>query len=47
MKILFIHSEGNNTHYNDYMSDLLLHGLKTIARFSSYRLPWKLVYVLR
>ena len=30
MKILFIHSEGNNTHYNDYMSDLLLHGLRQL-----------------
>ena len=30
MKILFIHSEGNHTHINDFMCDLLLHGLRKI-----------------
>ena len=30
MKILFIHSEGNHSHINDFMSDLLLHGLRKL-----------------
>ena len=30
MKILFIRSEGNHTHLNDFMSDLLLHGLRQL-----------------
>ena len=30
MKILFVHSKGNNTHINDFMSDLLLHGLRKL-----------------
>ena len=30
MKILFIHSEGNHAHINDFMSDLLLHGLRKL-----------------
>ena len=30
MKILFIRSEGNQTHINDFMSDLLLHGLRQL-----------------
>ena len=31
MKILFIHSKkGNHTHINDFMSDLLLHGLRQL-----------------
>ena len=30
MKILLIHSEGNQTHINDFMSDLLLHGLRQL-----------------
>ncbi len=42
MKILFIHSEGNNTHYNDYMSDLLLHGLRQLlgAQVIDYPGSW-------
>ena len=39
MKILFIHSEGNNTHYNDYMSDLLLHGLRQLIGFEVIDYP--------
>ena len=39
MKILFIHSEGNNTHYNDYMSDLLLHGLRQLLGFQVIDYP--------
>ena len=39
MKILFIHSEGNNTHYNDYMSDLLLHGLRELLGFQVIDYP--------
>ena len=39
MKILFIHSEGNNTHYNDYMSDLLLHGLRQLIGFEVVDYP--------
>ena len=39
MKILFIHSEGNNTHYNDYMSDLLLHGLRELLGFQIIDYP--------
>ena len=39
MKILFIHSEGNNTHYNDYMSDLLLHGLRQLLGFEVIDYP--------
>ena len=30
MKILLIRSEGNQTHINDFMSDLLLHGLRQL-----------------
>ena len=30
MKILLIRSEGNQTHVNDFMSDLLLHGLRQL-----------------
>ena len=30
MKILFIRAEGNHTHLNDFMSDLLLHGLRAL-----------------
>ena len=30
MKILLIRSEGNKTHINDFMSDLLLHGLRQL-----------------
>ena len=30
MKILLIRSEGNHTHINDFMSDLLLHGLRQL-----------------
>ncbi len=30
MKILYIHSSNNNQFYNDYMSDLLLHGLREL-----------------
>ena len=30
MKILLIRSEGNQTHLNDFMSDLLLHGLREL-----------------
>ena len=42
MKILFIHSEGNNSHYNDYMSDLLLHGLRQLlgAQVIDYPGSW-------
>ena len=39
MKILIIHSEGNNTHYNDYMSDLLLHGLRQLLGFQVIDYP--------
>ena len=39
MKILFIHSEGNSTHYNDYMSDLLLHGLRQLLGFQVIDYP--------
>ena len=39
MKILYIHSEGNNTHYNDYMSDLLLHGLRELLGFQVIDYP--------
>ncbi len=39
MKILFIHSEGNNTNYNDYMSDLLLHGLRELLGFQVIDYP--------
>ena len=39
MKILFIHSEGNHTHLNDFMSDLLLHGLRQLYGFEVIDYP--------
>ena len=39
MKILFIRSEGNHTHLNDFMSDLLLHGLRQLYGFEVIDYP--------
>ena len=39
MKILFIRSEGNHTHLNDFMSDLLLHGLRQLYGFEVIDFP--------
>tara|TARA_B100001057_G_scaffold492035_1_gene583582 strand:- start:45 stop:1031 length:987 start_codon:yes stop_codon:yes gene_type:complete len=39
MKILLIRSEGNLTHLNDFMSDLLLHGLRQLHGFDVIDYP--------